>query len=252
MSSSDGSERVILDGPDSPHVVVPGRQYRHLIWDLGGTIFDTYTELNEVLHSLVKAHIDFDLSDVAQLARISTAHAMKCLSTISEVAQSVFEKAVAELKNSWMTTPPPLMPGVGEVMQAVAAAGGMNLVVTHRDRESATALLDSTDLPVDDMICESDGFERKPKPQMFTTILARNGVSSKLALAVGDRPIDAVGADAAGVDSRLLNPDGKNPAFACDEIDSTWEDIQIGALTDLIPLIAEPGTCDGEESPEEQ
>src|SRR5690625_1119534 len=72
-----------------------------------------------------------------------------------------FRIAEAALKEHWRTSPPPVMPGLQEVMAAVS---GKNLVVTHRDRRSATALLQTCGVEVDDLVCPEDGFPRTPDP----------------------------------------------------------------------------------------
>ena len=100
------------------------------------------------------------------------------------------------------------MAGAHEVLAAVTAAGGLNLVATHRDRESATQLLRTLGLDVDDMVCAPDGFARKPDPEMPLELMRRHGLDAADVLAVGDRPGDVAAALAAGVPGVLLETPG--------------------------------------------
>ena len=99
------------------------------------------------------------------------------------------------------------MPGAHEVMEAVRSAGGLNLVVTHRDRASASSLVDSLGLRIDDLISTEDGFARKPDPAMYLELLRRHDLDPGDCLGVGDRGIDAQAARAAGIPSASLMPD---------------------------------------------
>ena len=98
-------------------------------------------------------------------------------------------------------------------MADIHAAGGLNLVVTHRERSSAQSLIDGLGLQVDDLVSTSDGFPRKPDPAMFRVLLERHGIDASDCLAVGDRPIDIVSGHNAGMHGALLEtvhvvPDG--------------------------------------------
>jgi HAD superfamily hydrolase (TIGR01509 family) len=130
------------------------------------------------------------------------------LSERYRIPHADLDAAYAELKRSWTTTPPPVMAGAREVIAHVRSVGGRNLVVTNRDRTSASALLAATGLDVDDLVCASDGFPRKPDPQMYRAVLERNGLDPADCLAVGDRAIDAVASRKVGVDCVILETPG--------------------------------------------
>ncbi|WP_300083567.1 HAD-IA family hydrolase [Propioniciclava sp.] len=179
--------------------------YRNLVWDLGGTLVDTYPALDAAFAAVVARHgHEVAIADVARLTRTSTHAALARLAERFGIDPAEFERANADLKARWDQTPPPAMPGAGALLVDVRAAGGLNLVVTHRERSSAEALLAGLGLPVDDIIATSDGHPRKPDPTMYRLMLARHGLDAAACLAVGDRPIDATAAQAAGIDAALL------------------------------------------------
>lgn len=179
--------------------------FRNLIWDLGGTLVDTYPALDAVLAGVVTAQGGaIDVAEVARLTRRSTGEAIATLSGRFGIPEEAFRDAEAALKRRWERDPAPATPGAAALFADVRAAGGLNLVVTHRDRASATALLDGLALRVDGLISTADGYPRKPDPGMYRVLLQENGLDAADCLAVGDRPIDAEAARAAGLTAATL------------------------------------------------
>lgn len=178
---------------------------RHVIWDMGGTLVDTYPQLHATFVEVVAAHGKrVTPAEIARLTHDSTAHAIANLSARFGIDDGEFEEANSSLKRHWESEPPPAVPGARRLMRDLADAGGLNLVATHRDRRSATSLLDTLALPVNDLICPEDGYPRKPDPAMFRALLERHGLDPARCLAVGDRPIDAEAAHAARIEAARL------------------------------------------------
>lgn len=202
---------------------------KHLFWDMGGTLVDTYPQLDAALAQVVTAHgRHVTLDEVAALTRRSTGDAISALATRFDIDEDEFEAANNALKKHWLTDPAPVMPGAHEVMDAVRSAGGLNLVVTHRDRASATNLVESLGLRIDDLISTEDGFARKPDPAMYLELLRRHDLDPGDCLGVGDRGIDAQAARAAGIPSASLMPDDPDA------------DHQVGELNDLFSVLGLP------------
>lgn len=196
--------------------------FRHVFWDMGGTIVNTYPELDATLAGVVQGtgqHVD--LREVAAATRISTGHAIGLLAERFGIPEAEFRQAEKALKERWRTSPPPPMPGLHDVMAQVP---GLNLVVTHRDRASATSLLEGLSITVDDLICTDDGFPRKPDPAMYSEMVRRHGLDLAGCVGIGDRPIDAESAAAAGMATvTLTTPDLDMPLAGDHEIDELPE-----------------------------
>ena len=144
-----------------------------LIWDLGGTLVDTYPDVDRALASAIESRPSSELlHEVAQLTRVSSSHAISTLATRHDVSGQRLRTAYEATKLHWQEHPPPVNDGARELLAAVQEQGGLNLVCTHRDRDSAAALLDSLDLQVHDMVCAPDGYARKPDPEMVHALLA--------------------------------------------------------------------------------
>lgn len=201
--------------------------WTHVFWDMGGTIVDTYPQLDQTFADVITAEgHTITLDEVARLTRVSTGHAVKALSEQFDIPQEAFRTAEKALKTHWVEEPPPAMPHLSEAMEAVP---GLNFVVTHRERRSASALLDALSLTVDDMLCAPDGFRRKPDPEMYLELVRRHGLDPATCVGIGDRPIDAEAAHAAGMGAVMLETPGipmDNPA-----------DEEITTLEALPPLL---------------
>ncbi|MDN5900998.1 MAG: HAD-IA family hydrolase [Brachybacterium sp.] len=182
---------------------------RAVIWDLGGTLADTYPDVDRALASAIVPRPGQDLlSEVALLTRISSSHAISTLAARHEVTERRLRTAYEATKLHWRENPPPVMDGARELLAAVGEQGGLNLVATHRERESAQALVEALDLRIDDMVCAPDGYPRKPDPAMALALLERHALAPEECLAVGDRPADVAAAAAAGVRGVLLETPG--------------------------------------------
>lgn len=208
------------------------RVIRSIIWDLGGTLIDTYPDVDRALAAaaygeLARRH----LAHVAALTRVSSSHAISELARITGVPEPELRRAYDGVADHWQRVPAPVMAGAPEVMAAVRAGGGLNLVATHRDRDSAQQLIAATGLIVDDMVCAPDGYARKPSPELIVALLRRHGLQPSDAIVVGDRPVDLEAGRAAGVPGALL----VTPGIPLDAGDMP----RIGDLRELLPRIAE-------------
>ena len=105
---------------------------RSVIWDLGGTLADTYPDVDRALASAVhgdgRPPTDAELHEVALLTRISSGHAVEVLAERHGTSSEALRSAYEATKELWRTDPPPVMDGAREVMEAVRRQGGLNLV----------------------------------------------------------------------------------------------------------------------------
>lgn len=185
---------------------------RHIIWDMGGTLIDTYPSVASALREVIVQHAAAapELQTLMQRMRASSiSETIASLAAEYDMPSAELDDAYRALKESWEHgATPPVMSGAAELISRVQAAGGKNIVVTHRDRESASALLAGTGLAIDGMITVTDGFARKPNPAMFHAALTRFGLDPNETLAIGDRLIDIGASQAAGCAAVLLTHPG--------------------------------------------
>jgi phosphoglycolate phosphatase-like HAD superfamily hydrolase len=63
---------------------------------------------------------------------------------------------------------------------------------------------------VDDIAASDDGYARKPDPEAFEAVIAKQGLVRAETLAVGDRDIDILAGRAAGLRTCLFGTDQKS------------------------------------------
>lgn len=210
------------------HLGKNGGMAKNVIWDMGGTLMDTYPSIDRLLLATVEQKLAEtrsggastpaapSLRDIALLTRGGITRAIGILAKRYGIDPGATATAHEAMKRSWQaTTPPPVMAGARATLAAVRERGGLNLIVTHRDRASAELLLARAGLAIDDMICQPDGYARKPAPDMYLVMLDRHRLRPADCLTVGDRAIDALAGLRAAVAPVLL----ETPGVPLDEVD---------------------------------
>ena len=175
---------------------------RHLIWDVDGTLFDTYPAIVGSLHAAaVDLGAPATYEETHDLALVSIDH---CLATLSATYDLSLDMLGADFDRRYQEVPPedqPPFDGAPEVCQLIHSRGGLNLIVTHRRRAGLDRLLTTHGLAdlFTDIISHDDGYPRKPDPGAFRTLIERHRLPRDESLAVGDRDIDILAAHSAGL-----------------------------------------------------
>jgi HAD superfamily hydrolase (TIGR01509 family) len=190
---------------------------RNIIWDVDGTLFDTYPAIIACFQAVLNANgCSAPTEHIASLVMVSLQH---CADTLAAEFDLDPALTVEQFSARYAQVSPAdqlPFPGLLQVIQAISALGGLNLVVTHRSLRSLKLLLEYYHLDQFFSACLSaqDGFPTKPHPAMFTELVNRFGLDPAETLAVGDRDIDIQAGSAAGLRTcafgsqiRLSNPD---------------------------------------------
>lgn len=192
----------------------------NIIWDAGGTLFDTYPAVTrafaEALRGLGASAPD---AHILQLARRSTQVAIRTLAQESGVDAAHLEAAFRRNYDAMPATAQPPFPGVVAICAALLERGGRNFIVTHRGRDSLLALLAAHAMTFyfADMLTREDPFPRKPDPAALEALITRHDLDRAATLLVGDRGLDLEAGRAAGVHTCLFVSDadadnGDSPA----------------------------------------
>jgi phosphoglycolate phosphatase-like HAD superfamily hydrolase len=182
---------------------------RNIIWDVDGTLFDTYPAIAGAFHkALHDLGHDAALSWIEELARESLG---MCASTLAEVAQTNAD-TLADMFDTYYATvsaaDQPTFPGVRAVCEEVCARGGKNVIVTHRGRAATLELLAAGGLTgfFSGVVTRDDAYPRKPDPAAFNAIIEQCELSREETITVGDRDIDIEAGRAARVFTCLYGP----------------------------------------------
>ena len=203
---------------------------RNIIWDVDGTLFDTYPSIIATFLAVLNANGCSTPSEhIASLAQISLQH---CADTLAAEFDLDPDQTVEQFSARYRQVSPadqPPFPGVHQVCQAISTLGGLNLVVTHRSLSSLKVLLEHhlLDRYITACLSAQDGFPTKPDPAMFNELVSRFTLQRGETLAVGDRDIDIQAGRAAGL--RTCGFGG--------EIKHSIPDFRISDYLELVSLI---------------
>ncbi|MCP4544614.1 MAG: HAD-IA family hydrolase [Chloroflexi bacterium] len=180
---------------------------RNLIWDVDGTIFDTYPAMARAFGAALNdLGAEAPLERIESLARQRVSH---CAATLAREADVSLEDLRDGFARRFKSTRPQVQvpfPGVVEVCEYACSIGGTNVIITHRGRESTLQLLAAHEMGAyfADILTRGDGYPRKPDPAIYEAMIERHGFGREETLAIGDRDIDVLAGQAAGVRTCLF------------------------------------------------
>ena len=181
-------------------------RFHYLLWDMDGTLFDTYPPLGQAAVDTFAVYgVTVSAAEVLDLMTVTLGH---CIETLAlrhgldpvELMAAYLDRAA---RVSVATQPP--FPGVEHVLRRVVAAGGGNFIFTHRGRESLDGFLTHFGLAdlFADTLTQDEGYARKPDPAGFLALIERNGLPRAEVLTVGDRDLDILAGINAGIHTCL-------------------------------------------------
>jgi HAD superfamily hydrolase (TIGR01509 family) len=184
----------------------------NILWDFDGTLFDTYPALVEGFIKLSQRDLDRD--EVLRWLKVDSKTAFKHFG-IDEDRRAEYKQL--DIKYSKDSKP-------FEHLEEVLTAVENNIIVTHRDRNSAHYLLDRYGLTkyfTEIVSVEEQGFNRKPHPSSYEFVMKKYDIH----LVVGDRELDLLPARELGI---------KTVAFQNHNIEA---DFHLDSYTEFIPLV---------------
>jgi HAD superfamily hydrolase (TIGR01509 family) len=180
---------------------------RNILWDLDGTLFDTYPAITYAISkSLNEIGQSVALNVIDGLARHSIAHCLETLSQRFKLDPNMLGDRFAESYRRIDPANQPPYPGVRDVCALIHARGGLNVIVTHRGVYSTQRLLDTHHMTAyfDDIFSVEQGYPRKPDPAMLLAAMEKYTLNPGDTLVVGDRELDILAGQAAGVHTCLF------------------------------------------------
>ncbi|MCC7446810.1 MAG: HAD-IA family hydrolase [Anaerolineae bacterium] len=186
-------------------------KYRNLIWDLDGTLFDTYPAFVQSF-----AAVCTDLGKpippehITRLVRVNLNHCAAALAEEFDTSVHEIESRFGAYYSAITPQQQAPFPGVRDVCEYILNRGGTHVIITHRRRETTLKLLQVHDLTryFADSFTADDGFPPKPDPAAFIAMINKHGFDPQITLGIGDRAIDTLAAQAAGLCTCLYGNDG--------------------------------------------
>lgn len=175
------------------------------IWDLDGTLLDTYAAITAAAEQVAARH-GAHMSRGEVLARVKTASVREMLSALARERGEEPEALWGEYRALERDFPkPPLMAGAMETLTALRDMGCRHFVFTHKGESTREVLEEAGLAPFfEEVVSVADGFPRKPAPDGLDYLVDRYALDRRRTYYVGDRDVDARCAKNAGVGSILL------------------------------------------------
>ena len=200
--------------------------FRNIVWDVDGTLFDTYPAIAKAFQvALNDLGKDAPLDWIEGLAKTSLSY---CVTTLANQCQLSEEDIGQAFGEHYDRTPPeeqPPFPGVITVCEYICTLGGKNVIVTHRGHKSTKELLAANKMThyFAGCLAQDDGYPKKPHPAAFEVMLKTHNLQREETMAVGDRDIDVLAGQAAGIFTCLFGL----------KIDGVVADLTIGSFGEL-------------------
>ena len=188
-----------------------------LIWDFDGTLFDTYPLMADSLRRamLVEGH-DVPEQDILARMAVTLGDAVAHYKRTLGITEETMERYRRIMYGRGRRAAQPFA-GAEDVCARVCREGGHNHLCTHRG-VTARQYMEAWGLDryFEVYVTDEDGLPRKPAPDMVRRVLDKTGLPATEFLMVGDRELDILAAQAAGVRGCLFTQGRENVETAAE------------------------------------
>jgi len=181
-----------------------------LIWDLDGTLVDSYGIMTDIIYKVMKGKIEKEkIYEIIKTSSVSYFFYEQALA--QDTSQEYLFSLYHDFHNQIKLSDYNLIKGVKEVLEATAQQGYTHYIYTHRGH-STFDILKSHDILdyFKDIITIDDGFARKPSPDALKYLIDKHHLDKKTSYYIGDRSLDVICANEAGIHSVYFDNFVKN------------------------------------------
>ena len=175
---------------------------RNIIWDVDGTLVDTYPAISSAFQAaLADLGKEAPLDWIDSLAKKSMGFCETTLAEHYEVSEEEIDRKFTEHYAQIPFEDQPAFPGVTALCKYICSTGGKNVIITHRGKTGTIGLLEANRLTsyFAGYLTSDDGYPKKPNPAAFEAMLREYDLKRIETIAVGDREIDVLAGQAAGL-----------------------------------------------------
>lgn len=190
---------------------------RNLIWDVDGTLYDTYPA---IARAFLDALESFGRSDTAShvilMARAGLSDCARVLAAEHDLIEDELAEQFAQRYAAMPKVEQVPFPGVKSVCRAGLEAREVNAIATHRARASIDELPSAHAMGgfFSAIAAGDEGYAKKPDPAALLAILERCNLDRRETAAVGDRDVGIPAGTAAGLTTRLFHSEASDSPAA--------------------------------------
>ena len=197
-----------------------------LIWDFDGTLFDTYPLMVDSLRrAMLEEGHDVPVQDIRARMAVTLGDAVAHYKRTLGITEETMERYRRIMYGQGRRAAQPFA-GAEDVCARVCREGGHNHLCTHRG-VTARQYMEAWGLDryFEVYVTDEDGLPRKPAPDMVRRVLEKTGLPATEFLMVGDRELDILAAQAAGVRGCLFTQGRENVETAAEFTVMRLEDL---------------------------
>ncbi len=182
-----------------------------VIWDLDGTLIDSYDLIVSSIDNLLKKNqLDYSRNSIYEFVKsksvfdflemISLKHNLNQEALRSDYFEysSLHEEELKPIKNA------------KEVLDVLTQKGVGNFIYTHKGITTHDVLhYNGMEHYFTEVVTRENGFARKPHPEALHYLINKYSMDKEITYYVGDRVLDVECAKNTGIRSVLLDPEGK-------------------------------------------
>jgi len=187
--------------------------FKYIIWDFDGTLFNTYPHIASVIVEIMKNNykIDLNLKEVQGWCEIGLKFCFNKITSDFKISLSEFQDLFNKEYGVNIESQQTPFPRAEEILKYIQKNGGKNFIVTHRGIKTLSKLLSYYIMEkyFEKIITYEDGFPNKPDPASFLYVINGNKLPREKVISIGDREIDIQTARAINIKSCFFNPEGK-------------------------------------------
>ena len=180
-----------------------------LIWDLDGTLLDSYGVIVPSLYQVYKeVGVELDQEEIfKESITFSVGYMIKRLEEETGISFEKLKHRYSEISGAKLKNIK-LVPHALEVLDYCEQEGIHLFVITHRGVTTESVLINTGIITYfDEIITSMDGYPRKPDPSSALYLVDKYGLDKENTYYVGDRTLDVEFANNAGIKSILYLPD---------------------------------------------
>ena len=190
-------------------------RFKHIIWDYDGTLFDTYPVMAAAFRDALSERGIVETTDeIMSFMKVSMREAKTHYTDKYCLDDTFFARFDTLRKRKEIESTMPF-DGVVDLCKSIVAQGANNYLFTHRGESAFYYMEKYKLLPLfTEVITAERGFASKPSPEAVLYIMSAHEFQCDDAIIIGDRDIDILSGQNAGIHSCYYSNQGEKSNIA--------------------------------------
>lgn len=180
------------------------------IWDLDGTLVDSYKIITHNVYTVFSEYIDVTKEEIfTKITEQSISRFFIDESKKHDLPLHVLHKKYMALDGGVAATAYPLIEDAKDVVESLMHEGDQHFIYTHRDLFTLDIIqVNQMDKLFVDIITSDNEFKRKPDSDALDYLIQKYKLDKQTTYYVGDRLLDVECGNNAGIQTIYFNPEG--------------------------------------------